>query len=269
MTKNNHEILRAKKLILDGFYFGQRGHVPSAFSIVEILIASYFNILNINKENIDSNDRDIFILSKGHGCLALYAILMMKEIIAEEEMKNFCKFDSLLGGHPNAEDIPGVEYSSGSLGHGLSFSVGIAKALKIKNSNQKVHCLIGDGEINEGTIWEALLSMNSNKLDNLTIIMDYNKVQSFGPTEEVYPLEPLKDKIEAFNCDVYEVKDVTIEKVTDVIKIESSRPKFIICHTIKGNGIDEMEKDLSWHHRGKISEEVYKAFSSELEKRYA
>lgn len=269
MKNYNAEILKIKNLILDGFYHGGRGHVPSAFSIVEILYSSYFNVLNIHKENYKESSRDFFILSKGHGCLALYATLIQKNIIEAVEMNKFCHFNSLLGGHPNAEKIPGVEYSSGSLGHGLSYAVGIAKACQISGTEQKVHCLLGDGEINEGTIWEALLSIHSNKLKNITIVLDYNKVQSFGRTEDVLPLEPLRQKIEAFNFDVIEIDDVTISNVTKAMKVNSQRPKFIICHTKKGSGIEEMENDLSWHHRGKISEEEFLSFKKELEKRYA
>ncbi|MCP4912727.1 MAG: transketolase [Oligoflexia bacterium] len=261
--------LEIKKMILESFHHGGRGHVPSAFSITKILISLYCHYLNLDKNNYGSDDRDRFILSKGHGCLALYAMLAHKEIFSKEELLKFCHFNSLLGGHPNAEKIPGVEYSSGSLGHGLSFSVGIAKALKIKKKKNKVVCLVGDGEINEGSVWEALLSANLHQLDNLTILVDYNKVQSFGNVKDVMPLEPLEDKFKSFGMAVSHVEDLKISNINNELQKTSSAPRVIICHTLKGEGIDEMEKDFSWHHKGKISEEKYQELVGKLEATYA
>lgn len=256
MSTFSQECRELRHIILDIFEKGGRGHVPSAFSLVEILNTLYFHAYDINPQNFKENNRDKILLSKGHGCLALYAVLFKLGFFDESEFPKFCKINGLLGGHPTRLKTPGVEVSSGSLGHGPSIAVGKALSLKKNNSHHQVTVIVGDGECNEGSVWEAALSANKNKLDNFTIIVDYNKVQSYGPTEEVCPLEPFTDKWRSFGFDVHEVDMVNNPEILlEKVQLKASKPKAIICHTIKGQGNTILENDLSWHHKNKISSE--------------
>jgi transketolase len=191
-----------RKLIVQMVEIEKRGHIGPALSIMEILRVLYDSFLKYNPKSPDWDDRDRFILSKGHGCLALYSILADKGFFSLDELKTFCKFDSILGGHPERGKVPGVEASTGALGHGLPIGVGIAISAKLKNNNYRVVVVTGDGEINEGSIWESALSASKHKLTNLTVIVDYNKIQSYGTTKEVLDLEPLVDKWRAFGFEV-------------------------------------------------------------------
>jgi transketolase len=195
---------------------------------------------------------------EGHGCLALYAILADKGFFPKKELKTFCQPDSILGGHPERFHAPGIEASTGSLGHGLSIGVGLAMAAKIRNKNHKVVVLTGDGEINEGSIWEAAMSASKHQLSGLSVWIDYNKLQSYGPTSEVMELEPLADKWNSFGFEVLEVDghDVNqIEKTTKKIPISESKPTAVICHTIKGKGLAFAEGNPQWHHKSYLSDE--------------
>ena len=244
--------------ILDIFEKGKRGHVPSAYSLVEILVTLYYQKSKILPENINQSDR--ILLSKGHGCMALYAILCDLGFFSKSEFEKFCTVDGILGGHPTKSKVPGVELSSGSLGHGFSIGVGKATSLKLKKSKNKVYIILGDGECNEGTNWEAALSANKNKLNNLTILIDYNKQQSYGSTQEVCPLEPFHSKWEAFGLETFEVDMInTPEMLLGILNKEQTAPRAIICHTIKGQGNSILETDRSWHHKSKVTpEEVAK-----------
>ena len=240
--------------ILDVFEQGGRGHVPSAFSLVEILVALYYKAFDINPLNINENDRDRILLSKGHGCLALYAILEDLGFIDSSEFEKFCKVGGILGGHPVRQKIPGVEVSSGSLGHGLSLAVGKSIYLQRKLINRKTIVVMGDGECDEGTVWEAALSASKNKLNNLVVIIDYNKVQSYGAVSEVCPLEPFSHKWKSFGFNTFELNfDSDLNKFLELVKSAQKKPLAIICHTIKGKGNSILESDPSWHHRNKIS----------------
>lgn len=247
-----------RKLIVRALEGGGRGHLGSSMSLVEILRVLFDSYLKYKPTDPKWNDRDRLILSKGHGCLALYALLADKGFINEDELATFCKSDSRLGGHPERNKIPGVEASTGALGHGLSMGVGIALACKIRKQNYRVAVITGDGEINEGSVWEAAMSAAKHQLSNLTVMIDYNKVQSYGPTREVLELEPLTDKWCSFGFEVEEVDghDVNaLEQLTERLPLNNSKPTAIICHTIKGKGFPFAENKAEWHHKSGLKPE--------------
>jgi transketolase len=246
---------------------GGRGHVPSAFSLVEILNVLYNQVLRIDPKSPGDDNRDRFILSKGHGCLALYAVLAERGFFEDQHLDTFCHFKSILGGHPGFAKIPGVEWATGSLGHGLSVGVGMALRAKSDKMDYRVNVAMGDGECNEGSVWEAALSASKNKLDNLVALVDYNKHQSYGKTSEVMELEPFADKWKAFGFDCYEVDMDYPEALEEIflkkIDYQNKKPTAIICHTIKGKGVSFMENDLNWHHKTKVTpEELERIYGS-------
>ena len=244
-----------RKMIIDALESGKRAHLGSAMSILEIVRVLYDNFLNVNIENINDINRDRFILSKGHGCLALYAVLADKGFIKPKELLDFCKFDSILGGHPEKHKVPGVETSTGALGHGLSIGAGYAIASKLNNINNKIVVLVGDGEIDEGSIWEASMSIKKHKLCNLTLLIDYNKIQSYGFVNEVLDLEPLADKLIAFGYHVYETNGHDVKEVYESLEKANKNKDYasaIICHTIKGKGFDFAENNPEWHHKSNL-----------------
>ena len=267
MTKLDEHSKSLRRKIVKILELCGRGHVGAAFSIIEILKTLYDSILHFDPKNPRWNNRDRFILSKGHGCLALYVILENKGFFPESELWNFCKSDGLLGGHPEIH-IPGVEASTGSLGHGLSIGVGMALNAKYEEANYRIFILIGDGESNEGSVWEAALCAQKHKLDNLVVLIDYNKHQSYGSTFEVLDLEPFADKWKSFGFAVAEVDGHNILMLKDVlstIPLESGKPTAIICHTVKGKGVPLIENNLDWHHKNKVSEEEVKILLAGLE----
>jgi transketolase len=242
-----------RKLIVDAAFHAKHGHIPSALSIVDILIAY---------DNIKTSD-DNFILSKGHGCLAYYAYLVQKGKLTKEEIRNFGKKGSRLGGHPDKNKIDDVYASTGSLGHGLPIAVGAALAKKIMNKKGRFYCILGDGECNEGSIWEAIQVAVSRKIDNLTCIVDLNKSQLRS-----LQLDNLYNKFKSFGCGVIEVDGHNPEELNRAIKWESKeKPLIIIANTIKGKGISDIENDMfAWHHRAP-SEEEYKKFIKEIDEK--
>ena len=247
-----------RKLVVEALEGGGRGHLGSSMSMIELIHVLYESHLNITKDNFSSPDRDRFILSKGHGCLALYAVLADRGFIPREELKTFCKLDSRLGGHPERGKIPGVEASTGALGHGLPIGVGMALAGRIRKKNYKVVVLTGDGEINEGSVWEAALSASKHKLSNLTVMVDYNKLQSYGTTKEVLDLEPLADKWKSFGFETEEMDGHNMEEIKSTLRrlpFKSDKPSAIICHTVKGKGFPFAEHNANWHHKSKLSKE--------------
>jgi transketolase len=236
--------------IVDAMVGGRRGHVGSALSLVEIVRVLYDDVLRVRPTEPDWSERDRCILSKGHGCLALYAVLADKGFFPREELLRQCTPGALLGGHPETH-IPGVEASTGALGHGLPIAVGLALAAKLHGRANRVVVITGDGELDEGSNWEAALSARKHGLDNLLLIVDYNKLQSFGPVAEVMPLEPLADKLRAFGFAVREVDGHDVEALRKVLVLpfEAGRPGALIAHTIKGGGIAVCEHDPAWHHK--------------------
>ena len=261
--------LQLRRLVLDGLEGGERGHVGSSMSLIEMLRVLYDDILRHRPEDPSWPDRDRFILSKGHGCLALYAILADKGYFPAEELRRFCRIDGILGGHPEAAKVPGVEASTGSLGHGLSIGVGIALAMRIRGKSARVYVAMGDGEINEGSVWEAAMSASTHKLGNLIGLVDRNMIQSFGFTEEITQLEPLLDKWRSFGFDARQVDGHDVPALGRAIKEchgDDSRPHMLICKTVKGKGIPFAENDPAWHHKSKLSADILNDMRQALER---
>jgi len=270
MQANNGIDARSKQLrktIAEMIHRGGRGHVGSAFSLVEICRVLYDEVMRYDSSQPDWKDRDRFILSKGHGCLALYPLLAEKGFFPQEELWDFCKPESILGGHPEHK-APGVEASTGSLGHGLSIGVGMALNARYEKSDYRTFVIVGDGESNEGSIWEAAMCAAKHKLSNLTVIVDYNKQQSYDKTSEVLDLEPFSAKWKAFGCAVAEIDGHSLEELREVfgrLPLDSAKPSVIIAHTVKGKGISFVEENLKWHHKNKITDEEISAIYQELD----
>jgi len=244
-----------------------RGHVASALSLVEILRVLYDDVLKFNAKEPKWRLRDRLILSKGHGCLALWAILGDKGFFHPSEYEKYCHATGILGGHPEVK-VPGVEASTGSLGHGLSLGIGMALNARIDKSDYRVFVILGDGECNEGSVWEAALAAGKHKLSNLTVLIDYNKQQSYGTTNEVLELEPLSDKWRSFGFATTEVDGHDVEALRAALSktpFDTNKPSLIICHTIKGKGVRAAEGNLAWHHVNKISKEDIEKVIAELE----
>ncbi len=237
--------------VLEG---GGRGHIGTSLSLVEMLRVLFDSVLKYDSKNPKWPQRDRFILSKGHGCITLYVLLQEKGFFPEEELVKFCRFEGILGGHPDPK-VPGIEVSTGSLGHGLPIAVGMAAAARQRGEKHRVITVLGDGECNEGSVWEAAMSAAKHKLDNLVAIVDYNKHQSYASTYEVLDLEPFAAKWEAFGFATREVDghDVAaMEKLFSSFPFEKGRPSAVICHTVKGKGVSFAEGNMKWHHKSSI-----------------
>ena len=246
-----------RKLVLECLFGGDRGHMGSAMSLIEILRVLYDKILKYNSKQPLSPNRDRLILSKGHGCLALYAILSDKDFFSKKKLKSSSRFNSILGGHPEFDKVPGVEASTGALGHGSPIGLGIALGAKIEKKKFHTYVIVGDGEINEGSFWEASMIASKHKLSNYHIIIDYNKIQSYGQTKNVMQLEPLKEKLSSFGYKVDQVNGHDIRQLIKYfkkIKI-NKRPSALICHTIKGKGFYFAEQNPFWHHKNFFTDE--------------
>ncbi len=245
----------------------RRGHLGSSLSLVEIMRTLYDKILRFDPEYTTWENRDRCILSKGHGCITQYVMLADKKFIPEQALEHFCRHDGLLGGHPDATKIPGVECSTGSLGHGLPIGLGMALAARMDKRDSWVFVVAGDGEMNEGSMWEACLSAGKHCLDKLVLIIDYNKYQSYGSVRSVQNLEPLSDKLKSFNWEVSEINghDITeLEKTFTSLPLKENKPSAIICHTVKGKGVPFAENNLDWHHKSKITEAQMQAIYQTL-----
>ncbi len=240
-----------RSLVLECLFGGDRGHMGSAMSLIEILRVLYDKILKFDSKKPLSPNRDRLILSKGHGCLALYSILADKDFFNKKILKTSSRFNSILGGHPEFDKVPGVEASTGALGHGSPIGLGIAIGAKIEKKNFHTYVIVGDGEINEGSFWEASMIASKHKLSNYHLIIDYNKIQSYGKTQEVLPLEPLKKKLFAFGYKVNEINGHDVIKLTNYFKKlkKNKKPTALICHTIKGKGFSFAEQNPFWHHK--------------------
>lgn len=255
-----------RRLIITGLGGGQRGHVGASFSVVEILRVLYDDVLRYDPNNPKRPDRDRCILSKGHGCLALYAILADKGFIPKEALLKFCKSDGILGGHPEHK-VPGVEVSTGSLGHGLSMAIGIALNARYEKSDYRTFVILGDGECNEGSVWEAAMCAGKHRLDNLCVLVDYNKHQSYGSTFEIQDLEPFADKWKAFGFNVSEVDGHNVGELKNILTDlpKTGKPNLVLCHTVKGKGIKFAEHNMKWHHQSKFTEENIDGLLTSLE----
>jgi transketolase len=255
-----------RSLVVRGLEGGNRGHVGASMSLIEILRVLYDDILRYDPKNPNWMERDRCILSKGHGCLALYAILIDKGFFAIEELDRFCRVDGMLGGHPERGKVPGVEASTGALGHGLPIGVGMALAARMQQRPSRVFVVMGDGEINEGSVWEAALCAGKHRLSNLCAIVDYNKIQSAGTTRDIQDLEPLVDKWKSFGFATVDVDghDVgALQALFRRLPLDPQKPTAIICHTVKGKGIPFAEGNPKWHHHSnfdaQVLEDMYRA----------
>jgi transketolase len=243
------------------------GHVGGEMSATDILVTLYFAVLRIDPNRPDDPERDRFILSKGHSAVALYTTLAHAGFFPIEELKTFAQPLSRLNGHPDRKKVPGVETNTGPLGHGLPVAVGAALAAKLQDSSWRVFVLTGDGELQEGSNWEAAMSAAHYKLDNLTVIVDRNRLQQGDWTEQTMHLEPLTDKWRAFGWSVHEVDGHDIAQLLETfsrIPFEAGKPNCIIAHTHKGQGVSFMRDKAAWHHRVPKEEELATALK-ELE----
>ncbi len=254
--------LALRRFVIAGMIGGGRGHLPSALSLIEILRVLYDHILKVRPAEPGWKERDFCILSKGHGALGLYALLADKGFFPSSELDRAGKAGSILGGHPERGKVPGVEASTGALGHGLSIGLGLALGARLRGTESRSFVIMGDGEINEGSVWEAALSASQHRLDTLTAIIDYNKLQSYGPTDSVINLEPLADKWRAFGFAVRDVNGHDVAALKDAfstLPFERGKPSLVICHTTKGKGIPAAENNAKWHHLSRISPEQLEA----------
>ena len=259
----------AKKIrsgIIEQVYRAGSGHPGGSLSIADIMTVLYFNELNVDEENAKWEDRDRFVLSKGHCVPALYSCLATKGFFDVKELENFRKIESNLQGHPDMRKVPGVDMSTGSLGQGLSTAVGMAIAGKLDNKDYRVYCVLGDGEIEEGQVWEAVMSASKYKLDNLCVIVDNNNLQIDGTIEEVAGLNKIDEKFKSFGFQIINIDGHNIEEIKsafEVAKNVKEKPICIIAKTIKGKGVSYMENKVEWHGKAP-NEEQYKIAMEEL-----
>jgi transketolase len=251
-----------RKRIVNMVMGAKMGHIPSSFSILEIICTPYKSHLKFDSANPEWEERDIFILSKGHGCLALYVVLKEQGFLTENDLKGFATPEGILGEHPDSTQVPGVEASTGSLGHGLPLAVGIALGLKIQKKPNKVYVLVGDGECHEGTVWEAANVANNLQLGNLCVIVDWN-----GSAAQLMSRDQLPEKWKAFGWEVQVVdghsEDELNQGLSKVRFDANGSPHVIVARTIKGKGVPLLEGHGPWHHRTP-SEEEYKIIMEAL-----
>jgi len=248
--------------VLKMSHHAHSSHVGTALSAADLLAVLYGNVLRVDPARPDWPDRDRFILSKGHGCASLYAVLVERGFFPKEWLESYGQDGSHLFEHITHHGVPGVEASTGSLGHGLPIGCGMALAGRRDSRSYRIFVMLSDGECDEGSTWEAVLFAPHHRLDNLVAIVDHNKLQAFGKVKEVLDLEPLADKWRAFNWAVREIDGhdfVQIEKVLSSIPFEPGRPSCIIAHTIKGKGVSFMENQLAWHYKSPNDEQLHQA----------
>lgn len=259
--------LDLRALVLDALEGGGRGHLGPALSLLEIVRALYDFVLVHDPMNPALAKRDRFILSKGHGCLGLFTVMGDHGYFPIEELKGFCSFDSNLGGHPERATLPGIEFSTGALGHGLSVGVGMAMAARIRQEEWRTFVLVGDGELNEGSVWEGIMHASQHQLGRLTVIVDFNGMQASGSLDSIVSLTPLVQKWEAFGFETCEVNGHDIEAIRDFLKVPTNlngRPRVLIAHTVKGKGFRSAENSTAWHHKAKITKEEIDLLRNEL-----
>lgn len=257
---------RFRVQVIKMIYKAQSGHPGGSLSAMDIVTALYFHHLKINSQKPAWEDRDRFVLSKGHAAPALYVVLAELGYFPKEALFTLRQVGSILQGHPDMRKTPGVEMSTGSLGNGLSVAIGMALGARLARKNYRVYALIGDGEVDEGGVWEAAMAASKYKLDNLTAICDFNRVQLDGPIDEIMPLDPLPDKWEAFNWNVTEIDGHNMGEILDTLDEAMGvrgKPTIIMAHTIKGKGVSFMEGKFQWHGSAP-NEEEYKIALKEL-----
>ena len=258
-----------RKHALTAVYSAASGHPGGSLSVADVLTLLYFEVMNVDPKNPKMEDRDRFVLSKGHTAPALYGVLAEKGFIPKEDIKTFRNVNSYLQGHPDMNKIPGVDMSSGSLGQGISAAVGMALSAKLSNESYRVYTLLGDGEIQEGQVWEASMFAGFRKLDNLVVIVDNNGLQIDGQVDEVCSPYPIDKKFEAFNFHVINVADGNdmdqLKAAFDEAKTVKGMPTAIIMKTVKGKGVSFMENQAGWHGKAP-NDEQYAQAMEDLEK---
>lgn len=244
------------------------GHYTSVFSCAELFSLLYYKLMNVDSDNPEWEDRDRFVLSKGHAAIGLYPILADLGFFPKEWLDNYTRVGSAFGDHPDMRKIPGIDFSSGSLGQGLSVSVGMAIGGKMDKKDYTIYCMLGDGELNEGQIWEAVLSAANLQLNNLIAIVDRNKMSLDGFTEEINPINPINEKFKAFGWDVRHVNGHDLEALVDLFdevnETKRTQPLVVIADTLKGRGVQGMELNNDWH-LGYLAEEDRKRVEEEIE----
>lgn len=247
-----------KRAIAAAAHQAGEGHIPSALSILDLIWVLYDQVMDFAAPNDQSVASDRFVLSKGHGSLALYAVLAEKGFFPRDELAHFCTYDGRLGGHPDCNKVPGVEASTGSLGHGLPMALGMALGLRIQGSPRRVFCLIGDGEANEGTIWESALLASQHWLGNLRCIVDFNH-----STDRALDLGDLSQKFQSFGWDTATIDGHDHQQIRIALnRPDSGRPLAIVAQTVKGKGVPVMESNPAWHHRSPTAPELEQMLES-------
>ncbi|MEM2112048.1 MAG: transketolase [Candidatus Bathyarchaeia archaeon] len=256
--------------VIEMIYAAQSGHPGGSLSAADIITALIFHHLNIDPENPNIPYRDRFILSKGHAAPILYAALARRGFFPISELRTFRRLNSRLQGHPDRLKTPGVEMTSGVLGHGVAIGVGLALAAKLSNAKWKVYVLLGDGETQAGVVWEGAMMASKYKLHNLTAILDFNDVQLDGPVHEIMPIQPVTEKWKSFGWHATEIDGHNMKEVLDTLDLMDNihdRPKIIIAHTVKGKGVSFMEDQYRWHGRAPNDEEYRQAMKELSERR--
>jgi len=243
---------KIRKHVLKMTLYSKSSHIGSALSIVEILTVLYFVVMKIDLNDLKNSDK--FVLSKAHASAALYSILAEKDFFPKSYLEKYYVDDGILPGHLDRFSVPGIEFSAGSLGHGFSAALGMAIGKK-HSEYSNIYTLIGDGETNEGSIWEGAMLASHLSLNNFTAILDYNKIQSFGRTNDVINQEPLAERWRVFGWEVIEVDGHNFEELLEAFNVNTSKPKIIIAHTVKGKGISFMEDKLEWHYKSPNQDE--------------
>ena len=250
-TALEEKAVELRKTVLTMIYKAQSGHPGGSLSAADIMAALYFHVMNVDPENPKLEDRDRFVLSKGHVCPVLYSALIMRGFIDQSAVDTLRKQGSLLQGHPDMKRCPGVEISTGSLGQGISCAAGMAIAGKRDRKDYMVYTLLGDGECNEGQVWEAAQAANKYRLDNLVVIVDNNRLQNDGPAEQVMPTEDLAGKFAAFGFETTRINGHKMEEIVTALEAmkvsRNGKPKCIVCNTVKGRGVSFMENVAKWH----------------------
>lgn len=261
---------KVRQHIIEGTFNAKSGHPGGSLSVADVITYLYFKEMNVDPKNPKWEDRDRFVLSKGHAAPALYGALALKGFFSEEEIKNLRKPTSFLQGHPDMKGIPGVDMSTGSLGQGVSCAVGMALAGKTSGKSYRVYSVLGDGEIQEGQVWEAAMFASHKKLDNLTIFIDNNNLQIDGTMDEVNSPYPIPEKFAAFGWHTVEIDGHDfnqIEKAVEEAKCVKEQPTAIIMHTVKGKGVSFMENQVGWHGVAPNAEQ-YENAMNELKAKY-
>ena len=256
--------VQVRKGVIEGTYNAKSGHPGGSLSIADIITYLYFSEMNVSPEKPDCENRDRFVLSKGHTAPALYAALALKGFFPMELIKTLRKPDSILQGHPSMRYTPGVDMSTGSLGQGISAAVGMALGGKLQGKDFRVYTALGDGEIEEGQVWEAAMFAGNKKLDNLVAIVDYNKLQIDGSIDEVNSPYPIKEKFEAFGWNVIEICGHCFSQIEDAFeqaKACKGKPTCIVAETVKGKGVSFMEDQCDWHGTAPKAEQYEQAMA--------